>query len=385
MSFTPLATNSVVATVTSVNAGAGAIGSIASSTKTIDVGAISPTNDVVVKVTCDRYGSETTWQIKNTAGTVVASGGPFTDGAANGSFPQPDVYVSLPNGCYDLVVNDAYGDGFDSGYGNGKIEVVSAATVVSDVSDYSTGSSVLDAFQTNAIIDPVNYSITASDSAICSGTSVHLSVNLFGTYRAGTVFCNGTPTSVVDVINATTGKVWMDRNLGASQVATSETDSSAYGDLYQWGRRSDGHQCRTSGTTTSLSSTDQPSNGNFILAAPLDWLSPQNDNLWQGVNGVNNPCPFGYRLPTESELDAEFASWISTNLNGAFVSPLKLSAAGFRDGDGSLGGAGVNGLYWGSTVFGAGSRRLNSYSSGANLNASSRANGFSVRCIKDVP
>ena len=56
----------------------------------------------------------------------------------------------------------------------------------------------------------------------------------------------------------------MDRNLGATQAATSSTDVDAYGDLYQWGRFSDGHQCRTSATTATLSSIDQPAHGDFI-------------------------------------------------------------------------------------------------------------------------
>lgn len=56
-------------------------------------------------------------------------------------------------------------------------------------------------------------------------------------YPEGTVFCNNVVTTVVDVTNPTTGKTWMDRNLGASQAATSSTDDLAYGDLYQWGRR----------------------------------------------------------------------------------------------------------------------------------------------------
>jgi hypothetical protein len=157
-------------------------------------------------------------------------------------------------------------------------------------------------------------------------------------YPAGSVFCNGS-TAVVDVTNPATGKIWMDRNLGASQAATSSTDANSYGDLYQWGRRSDGHQCRNSATTTTLSSTDQPSHGNFIRApnSPWDWRSPQNNNLWQGVNGVNNPCPSGYRLPTFAELDAERASWSSNNSAGAFASPLKLPLAGSRIGsNGSL-------------------------------------------------
>ncbi len=71
-----------------------------------------------------------------------------------------------------------------------------------------------------------------------------------GTYPTGSVFCNGSPTTIVDVTNPTTGAIWMDRNLGATQAATSSTDVDAYGDLYQWGR-SDGHQCRTAASLTS--------------------------------------------------------------------------------------------------------------------------------------
>ena len=49
----------------------------------------------------------------------------------------------------------------------------------------------------------------------------------------------------VPTVTSATGKVWMDRNLGAAQVATSATDEAAYGDLYQWGRPEDGHEKRT--------------------------------------------------------------------------------------------------------------------------------------------
>ena len=96
----------------------------------------------------------------------------------------------------------------------------------------------------------------------------------------------GTISNANTVVNSTTGKTWMDRNLGASQVATSSTDAAAYGDLYQWGRGADGHQIRTSGTTATLSSTDQPGNGNFILApnSPYDWRSPQKDRKSTRLN-----------------------------------------------------------------------------------------------------
>lgn len=207
--------------------------------------------------------------------------------------------------------------------------------------------------------------------------------------------CSGV--GVVDVTNPITGKIWMDRNLGASRVAESSTDPMAYGDLYQWGRAADGHQIihrfdgdgkTTSGTTTTLSSTDQPGHGDFILAPnlPRDWRSPQNNDLWQGVDGVNNPCPSGYRVPTRFEWAAEINSWDTQNAAGAIDPPLKLPMAGFRNFDGSLAFGGDRGYYSSSSVVGGTSSNvlvLEITSGNARVLTSSRARAMSVRCIKD--
>jgi len=175
----------------------------------------------------------------------------------------------------------------------------------------------------------------------------------------------------------------MDRNLGASQVATSSTDVDAYGDLFQWGRAADGHEKHTSGTTSTLSDTDTPGHGDFILSSS-DWRSSQNDNLWQGVDGVNNPCPVGFRVPTEAEWQAEIDNGGITNSAGAFSSPLKLPVAGFRlNNDGSLNNLGSYGLYWSSTVGGAGARHQYFNSSNAGMGSGTRTYGLSVRCLKD--
>jgi hypothetical protein len=243
----------------------------------------------------------------------------------------------------------------------------------------------------------LTYSITGTPSAAgtanfalnLGGQSCTLNlsvVTLISQYPAGSVFCNG-PTAIVEITNPLTGKTWMDRNLGASRVATSSNDANAYGDLYQWGRRSDGHQCRNSPTTSTLSSTDQPVHGNFILGDPsfADWRSPQNDNLWQGNTGVNKPCPSGFRIPSRAELDAEALSWNTQNTVGAFSSPLKLSLTGRRLPDGSLDNVGIVGCYWSSTVIGAVAYRLEFL---INIGGSYyinryRAQGSSVRCIKN--
>lgn len=192
------------------------------------------------------------------------------------------------------------------------------------------------------------------------------------------------------------GKIWMDKNLGATQVATSSTDHLSYGALYQWGRGSDGHELVnwTSGTlgtpkygnTATLSATDNPGNNLFITinGAPADWRSTQNNNLWQGVSGTNNPCPSGYRLPTGAELTAEFNAAGITNSATAFNSPLKFPAAGLRhQQEASIENEGTYGYYWVSTVSGAESFYRFFNSTVTATTPMSRAHGFSVRCIKD--
>jgi uncharacterized protein (TIGR02145 family) len=192
-------------------------------------------------------------------------------------------------------------------------------------------------------------------------------------------------TTIGEVLSPKTGKTWMDRNLGATRVALSSTDAASYGDLYQWGRGTDGHQLRTSATTITLSSVDQPVNGSFITGS-RDWRNPPKNNLWQGVNGINNPCPSGFRLPTAIELEAELNSWNPRNAEGAFASPLKLTVGGSRGfSNGSLNNVAIYGYYWSSTVSGTDARNVSFYSVSQNSNiyTNNRAFGYSVRCIKN--
>jgi uncharacterized protein (TIGR02145 family) len=239
------------------------------------------------------------------------------------------------------------------------------------------------------------------------------------------VGCNNSVTEVqvtteVVEVKSLTGRIWMDRNLGASQVATccaegvfaTEADKKSYGDLYQWGRGADGHEKLNfipghetlSSTTTSLSAKDVPGHGNFIIsnAYPDDWRSPQNNDLWQGVNGSNNPCPIGYRLPTDAEWEAERLSWSSNDAIGAFASPLKLPLAGYRDLDSSIPiDTDTYGYYWSSSVCASddgtdkkeysrylfiGNKQVYGNPSGdAIIGGTKRVSGLSVRCIKDLP
>jgi prepilin-type N-terminal cleavage/methylation domain-containing protein len=197
---------------------------------------------------------------------------------------------------------------------------------------------------------------------------------------------------------SSSNECWLDRDLGATRPAESSTDFLAYGDLFQWGRGDDRHQGiawtgSATGTpdyttTTTLATSDTPGHYWFITksSSPADWRFDNNTNRWNANPIINNPCPSGFRIPTDVELDDERETWGSSqNSVGAFDSPLKLTVAGYRSSsNGSLNLLGFSaGYYWSSTVDGTGSHRLNFNSDDAGIYNGSRANGYAVRCIKD--
>lgn len=182
-------------------------------------------------------------------------------------------------------------------------------------------------------------------------------------------------------------RVWMDRNLGAERVAINKTDEASYGDLYQWGRGKDGHQIRTSSKTNILSITDTP--GHDLFIPEFDWRNPPNNNLWQGVSGINNACPIGFRLPTTEEWNTELSSWSSASPEGAFASALKLPLAGNRGiWHYGLDFIGVGGYYWSSSIVTNDKSGIYSYYLAVTETTTlsiytSRGFGMSVRCIKE--
>ena len=100
---------------------------------------------------------------------------------------------------------------------------------------------------------------------------------------------------------------------------------------------------------------------------------------------TNNPCPEGYKVPSEAELEAERLSWDTNDMTGVFNNPLKLPVAGYRYfSNGTLFNVGTSGNYWSSTVNNTSARFLYLTSSDARMRSNgNRASGFSVRCIKE--
>ncbi len=217
------------------------------------------------------------------------------------------------------------------------------------------------------------------------------------------------------VTNPTTGKTWLNNNLGAeyadmnnphgnynpAQQAVTSNDTLAYGSLFQWGRKADGHELirwinANTGSAeygfTPVASND-PSHS-FFITSGNDWRVDSSDTLWAREISKNNICPVGYRLPldpnrandSENEWYQETQTWSSQDPSGAFNSVLKLSMSGFRSPweKGKVLQQGIESSYWFGTANGSKAKSIDFYPNNVYSNANSvKTYGFSVRCIKD--
>lgn len=229
-------------------------------------------------------------------------------------------------------------------------------------------------------------------------------------------------------------QTWLDRNLGAEQVATGPKDWHAYGSLFQWSRKADGHEqmlwTEEGGTLVNAPAepdarvADRTLTGNSFIpvsAAPWDWAiqsSTDEAGLWGGAGGANpdltfaaplddpqqanNPCQAGYRVPNADEMYRMAGSMLGTtipdNKNTAVEDlaqkfaecALHIPAPGFlAHNTGSLTTNGST--LWISTSGSPSSgvcnnaRRLYYTDSSVATSPYYRARGGSVRCIRDTP
>ncbi|MGY5504059.1 hypothetical protein [Riemerella anatipestifer] len=236
------------------------------------------------------------------------------------------------------------------------------------------------------------------------------------------------------------GKTWLNNNLGAeyarvgsqwfnptrqagaldyTKTTTAEPlstptaeqikkDWRAYGSLFQWQRKPDGHELitwtnATSGTpkysgfgSVSSSWTNAgtnkfiPYNNNSVGS----WVNSSTNqsgphNLWQ-VNGSNNPCPSGYHVPTHDEQIALYNAITGNSSSSSSAmwkeQKLRLPASGYRGSySGTLNSQSSIGWLWSSGQRSSSDSWSLRFDSGNSHTGdySLRADGFSVRCLKD--
>ena len=139
-----------------------------SNTKNFTIPVSFGTSTIKVIVTPDRYGGETTWQLTNSTGTVIGSGGPYITTGTNGTQPDEivDVTITVFDECYTFTLNDSYGDGICCLYGDGtyRLEDGVANILVNGSGDF--GGTISNLFNVTDPVLSVNENILASNLRI---------------------------------------------------------------------------------------------------------------------------------------------------------------------------------------------------------------------------
>ena len=215
-----------------------------------------------------------------------------------------------------------------------------------------------------------------------------------------------------DHVYANNAGTMMDRNLGATSATPG--DVGAFGLLYQWGRKDPFMgTCAKSGTTLaastgSWSTVSSPSSMDYSEENPTTFIKSNwtggsvPGNGWHTselAKGLYDPCPVGYRVPD----GGENGFWATANVKSSGDSSNRgmywtladgettawYPAVGYRLNDsGALYNVGEYGFCWSASPipgYSSNAYHLNFYYSGNvhpanNLN---RANGYSVRCVRE--
>lgn len=146
----------------------------------------------------------------------------------------------------------------------------------------------------------------------------------------------------IPVISAYTGVAWLDRNVGATKACSTPrsiyssdaqyiaNEKACFGNYYQWGRNSDGHELQDSPTSTQQLDT-LIGNNQFILSSnnKEDWTTSDKDGSARVQTWI--ACPDGYQIATTEQIKAETIDLGIQKQSDSEQSFLKLAQAGYRD------------------------------------------------------
>ncbi|RMG87745.1 MAG: T9SS C-terminal target domain-containing protein, partial [Bacteroidetes bacterium] len=173
---------------------------------------------VTVTIVTDNYPGETTWEVKDATGAVLASGGPYTQTGT--TFTHN---LCLPTACFDFVIYDSYGDGICCAYGNGSYAVTEDATGASLASGGQFGASETTNFCVpSGSGTPLSVAITGSSNVSCNGGNdgTATAAATGGTAPYTYAWSNGATGASVTNLTAGTHTVTATDNAGATATAT---------------------------------------------------------------------------------------------------------------------------------------------------------------------
>jgi hypothetical protein len=81
---------------------------------------VGPAANLGIAITLDNYPEETSWDLQLNGVVVASSNGTYASAGAGSTINET---LCIASGCYDFTIYDAYGDGICCSYGNGSYTV----------------------------------------------------------------------------------------------------------------------------------------------------------------------------------------------------------------------------------------------------------------------
>lgn len=243
-------------------------------------------NGVTLTINLDNYPGETSWDIQDNNGSVLASGGTYS-GQAGATVVEN---VCLADGCYDFTIYDSYGDGICCGYGNGSYSL----TDDSDGSVLASGGEFDSSETTNFCVNG------NSNPPLAVSASATFNVSCFG----------GSNGSAAAAASGGSGSYTYTWSNGGSGTLITGLSAGTYTVTVNDG---------TSNATASVQIT-QPSSAVSISTSTTDANGGNNGSASAVVSGGTSPYSYlwstGATTPTINNLGAGTYSIVATDANG---------------------------------------------------------------------
>ncbi len=159
----------------------------------VTTGSTPTGTDLTLTITFDNYPEETSWTLKNNAGSTVASGGTYASQADGSTLVIP--INDLADDCYDFTISDTYGDGICCSYGSGsyKLEVTGGSVLASggsftssEVTNFCLPASAY-SFASTPLFVNENVNGKSTVNIYPNPASTFINVNVINGHRVGTI------------------------------------------------------------------------------------------------------------------------------------------------------------------------------------------------------
>ena len=168
---------------------------------------------VTLNLVTDNYASETSWQLTDSSGYIIAQNGSLS----NASTYSTEIEIPTSDECYTFTINDTYGDGICCGYGVGSYSITddSGNTIISGGEFSSVDTSTFRVGETlgiNSIFEnDLNIFPNPSNGVFNIKTSLNNSTykiyNLIGQHVKSGLIKNGA--NLIDLRNSIDGVYFM--------------------------------------------------------------------------------------------------------------------------------------------------------------------------------